>query len=356
MENTNKNTAKPAASAGPWRSGRPSRKAFYPYWFLVAIVWIAFIVLGARCSCDALKSKKAVLKEEQPVAETSSVSCDFALLTSRAYAQDASIDELPAAEEPAAEETVVEEPAAEEAAVEEPVAEEAVVEEPAAGEAAVEESVAEESVAEESVAEESVAEESVAEESVAEEAVAEEAVVEEPAAATPAAPQKSVWYKFSTWSLKYQLTTIWALCLTIPILLTCWVLFKMICKIYGIRYEIRTDEDNPNATSFLITRGILNKSTDTMHIGDIKDIKSEQSFVQKYFKGGVGTIVLYTKDLTDGVVRMEDMDDPSRVLNAFDSLRRRFWSRGGMQLGSGTANVDGDLSGVEEIPNDFDIS
>ena len=331
MENTNKNTAKPAASAGPWRSGRPSRKAFYPYWFLVAIVWIAFIVLGARCSCDALKSKKAVPKEEQPVAETSSVSCDFALLTSRAYAQDASIDELPAAEEPAAEETVVEEPAAEEAAVEEPVAEEAVVEEPAAEEAAVEESVAEE-------------------------AVAEEAVVEEPTAAAPAAPQKSVWYKFSTWSLKYQLTTIWALCLTIPILLTCWVLFKMICKIYGIRYEIRTDEDNPNATSFLITRGILNKSTDTMHIGDIKDIKSEQSFVQKYFKGGVGTIVLYTKDLTDGVVRMEDMDDPSRVLNAFDSLRRRFWSRGGMQLGSGTANVDGDLSGVEEIPNDFDIS
>jgi|BioPla2DNA2_1021312.scaffolds.fasta_scaffold24191_2 hypothetical protein len=306
MENTNKNTAKPAASAGPWRSGRPSRKAFYPYWFLVAIVWIAFIVLGARCSCDALKSKKAVPKEEQPVSETTSVSCDFALLTSRAYAQDASIDELPSAEEPAAEETVVEEPAAEEAAVEE--------------------------------------------------SVAEEAVVEEPAAAAPAAPQKSVWYKFSTWSLKYQLTTIWALCLTIPILLTCWVLFKMICKIYGIRYEIRTDEDNPNATSFLITRGILNKSTDTMHIGDIKDIKSEQSFVQKYFKGGVGTIVLYTKDLTDGVVRMEDMDDPSRVLNAFDSLRRRFWSRGGMQLGSGTANVDGDLSGVEEIPNDFDIS
>jgi hypothetical protein len=316
MENTNKNTAKPAASAGPWRSGRPSRKAFYPYWFLVAIVWIAFIVLGARCSCDALKSKKAVPKEEQPVAETTSVSCDFAFLTSRAYAQDASIDELPSAEELAAEETAVEEPAAEEAAVEEPAAEEAAVEE----------------------------------------SVAEEAVVEEPAAAAPAAPQKSVWYKFSTWSLKYQLTTIWALCLTIPILLTCWVLFKMICKIYGIRYEIRTDEDNPNATSFLITRGILNKSTDTMHIGDIKDIKSEQSFVQKYFKGGVGTIVLYTKDLTDGVVRMEDMDDPSRVLNAFDSLRRRFWSRGGMQLGSGTANVDGDLSGVEEIPNDFDIS
>ena len=183
MENTNKNTAKPAASAGPWRSGRPSRKAFYPYWFLVAIVWIAFIVLGARCSCDALKSKKAVLKEEQPVAETSSVSCDFALLTSRAYAQDASIDELPAAEEPAAEETVVEEPAAEEAAVEEPVAEEAVVEEPAAGEAAVEDSVAAESDAEESVAEESGAEEGIA----------EEAVVEEPAAAAPAGPQRAVW-------------------------------------------------------------------------------------------------------------------------------------------------------------------
>lgn len=286
---------------------------------LLAIVWIAFVILGARCSCAAIKSKKAVPEEVQSSATATfsdSFALDFFFPTSAAYAQDEPIGELPA-DEPAVEEPAQELPA-----------EDPVVEEPAP-----------ELPAEEPVAEEPVAEEPVAEQS-------------EPA---PAAPKKGKFFKFSTWSIKSQLAVIWILCLTIPVLLTVWVLIKMIWKIYGFRYEIRTDDSNPNATSFLITRGIFNKSTDTMHIGDIKDIKSEQSLWQKYCKGGVGTIVLYTKDLTDGIIKMVDMDEPSRVFNAFDTLRRHFWSRGGMQLGNGVHADGGDMGGNDlEIQNDLE--
>ena len=312
---------------------------------LLAIVWIAFVILGARCSCAAIKSKKAVPEEVQSTATFSdSFALDFVFPTSAAYAQDEPIGELPAAEE-----TVVEEPALELPAAEEPVAAEPVAEEPIVDEPLVPEPVAEEPIAEEPIAEEPIAEEPIAAQPVAEEPVAAQSAPE------PAAPQKAKMFKFSTWSLKGQLTVIWVLCLTIPVLLTVWVLIKMIWKIYGFRYEIRTDDTNPNATSFLITRGIFNKSTDTMHIGDIKDIKSEQSLWQKYCKGGVGTIVLYTKDLTDGVIKMVDMDEPSRVFNAFDTLRRHFWSRGGMQLGNGVHADGGDMGGNDlEIQNDLE--
>ncbi|MBR4751797.1 MAG: PH domain-containing protein [Thermoguttaceae bacterium] len=329
MDSSTKKPADTTTPVGPWRSGRSSKKAFYPHMVLLAIVWIAFVILGARCSCAAIKSKKAVPEEVQSSATATfsdSFALDFFFPTSAAYAQDEPSGELPA-DEPAVEEPALELPA-----------EEPVVEEPAP-----------ELPAEEPVAEEPVAQEPVAAEPVADEPVAEQG---EPA---PAAPKKGKFFKFSTWSIKSQLAVIWILCLTIPVLLTVWVLIKMIWKIYGFRYEIRTDDSNPNATSFLITRGIFNKSTDTMHIGDIKDIKSEQSLWQKYCKGGVGTIVLYTKDLTDGIIKMVDMDEPSRVFNAFDTLRRHFWSRGGMQLGNGVHADGGDMGGNDlEIQNDLE--
>jgi hypothetical protein len=52
--------------------------------------------------------------------------------------------------------------------------------------------------------------------------------------------------------------------------------------------------------------------------------------MQKYFQGGVGTIRLFTQDLTDGVLVMKNMEEPSRVFNALDELRRRYWALGGI--------------------------
>ena len=360
----------------PWRSGRPSIKAYYPEMFVLGIITIACIALGAKCSCSVIKNAK----DAKP-AEVTASAADCAFLASCAFAQDASLDELagaaqePAAEEPAlelpAEEPVAQEPAAEEPALElpaeEPVAQEPAAEEPVAEEPALElpaeEPVAEEPAAEEPVAQEPAAEEPVAAEEPAAPAAPEAPVEAEPVAVEPvaetasqtpaeptAAPEKAKkkgWFaNLFNFQTGTKVALIWIGCMIVPLILWVWRGCVWIYRIYGIRYEIRSDPDNPKATTFLITRGVFNKSTDSLHIGQITDIQSSQSLIQKYLKGGVGTITLFSKDVTDPQIPMKDMDEPSRVFNAFDELRRHYWGRGGMQLNSGAG---GDIDSAENL-------
>ena len=80
-----KNANVPAAPVGPWRSGRPSFKAFYPEIILLTIVTIAFIALAARLSCSGAKPKSEN-------AEPTPVSSATLFLTEQAFAQDVSLD------------------------------------------------------------------------------------------------------------------------------------------------------------------------------------------------------------------------------------------------------------------------
>lgn len=135
----------------------------------------------------------------------------------------------------------------------------------------------------------------------------------------------------------------WGFWLLVPVCVWIWRASKWFVAVYGIKFEIRTDVDNPKATSILVHRGILNRKTDTLHIAQIKDMQTSQSLVQKYFQGGVGTIRLFTNDLTDGILVMKNMEEPSRVFNALDELKRKYWSIGGLGGGLGggaAADVD----------------
>ena len=169
-------------------------------------------------------------------------------------------------------------------------------------------------------------------------------------AATPGEPAKgapeSAEAKKSG-SLKFYF--IWGFCLLIPAALWVWRAFVWLTSVYGVFYEIRTDEDNPKATTILVRRGIINKKTDSMHIAQVKDIQSTQSLWQKYFQGGVGTIRLFTKDLTDGVLTMKNMEEPSRVFNALDELRRRYWALGGIGGFNGQAGNGVEADGVDDV-------
>ena len=315
---------------GEWRSGRPSFKAFYPEVFILTVITLVIIGFACHLSCKVVKNTKGAKME--------SVSVDATFVSNFAFAREDSIDEIvideePVAEEPAAE-PVVEEPVAEEPAAE-PVDEEPVAEEPAA-EPVVEEPVAEAPAAE-PVVEEPVAEEPAAE-PVATEPVADAPATTPTAASTSeaTAPKKSV---------KGKLLGIWIPSIVIILALWGWRGWKWIFAVFGTEYELRVDEDNPRAATFLIKRGIFNKTTDSMHIGSIKDVQSSQSIWQKYLKGGVGTIRLMTKDLTDGVVVMDNMAEPSRVFNAFDTLRKHYWARGGMTLNNGSGDDFADADG-----------
>ena len=292
---------------GEWRSGRPSFKAFYPEVFILTVITLVIIGFACHLSCKVVKNTKGAKME--------SVSVDATFVSNFAFAREDSIDEIVIDEEP-----VAEEPAAE------PVVEEPVAEEPAA-----------EPVVEEPVAEEPAAE-PVASEPVASEPVADAPATTPTAASTSeaTAPKKSV---------KGKLLGIWIPSIVIILALWGWRGWKWIFAVFGTEYELRVDEDNPRAATFLIKRGIFNKTTDSMHIGSIKDVQSSQSIWQKYLKGGVGTIRLMTKDLTDGVVVMDNMAEPSRVFNAFDTLRKHYWARGGMTLNNGSGDDFADADG-----------
>lgn len=277
MAKTNANA--PAAPSGPWRSGRPSFKAFYPEMIFLTIVTIAFVALAARLSCSGTKPKSEN-------AEPTPVSTATLFLTEQAFAQDASLD---------APETTEEEPANEATA------------------AAPVDDLGEETA--------EVPAEPVA---VSNEAPVAAIEAEETTVAPDAAAAQTTKSGASA-----KILAIWIVCLAIPALLWIWRAWTWIVAVYGVKFEIRCDADNPKATTILVTRGIFNKKTDSMHIAQVKDIQSSQTFFQKYFQGGVGTISLFTQDLTDGILKMENMEDPSRVFNALDELRRRYWALGG---------------------------
>lgn len=292
----NQNKTEPT---GEWRQGRPSFKAFYPEFFLLALVTIAFMALAMKLSCNELKKAKSAASSESASVETTCVPLIFE--PQRAYAQDSSIDALEIAEDAAADvaqaKPVVEaEPVVDENPVE-------IVPDPV---------------------------------EIAPEPVASET--------TPAATHSASLSQ--TWS---KILWIWIICMLAPLALWIWRAWAWICAVYGVHYEIKVDPDNIRASTFLTTRGIFNKKTDSMHIGAIKDIQSSQSFFQKYFKGGVGTITLFTKDLTDGKVVMENMPEPSRVFSSLDALRRHYWGRGGFNtLGGDYPEGDGDMGDIAQ--------
>ncbi len=287
MAGNNQNNSTPN---GPWRAGRPSFKAFYPEIFLLTLITIAFIAIAVKLSCSTIRKSHDKAKD-RPVALQS----DAPFLVPLAFADDAPVDQLPAGDASSTDSNVTD------------------------------------------VVKEST---SLPTSETTSEVEPVKKVVSSSNASTPkssdAAPKgESPWIKI-IW--------IWIVCLIVPVILWIWRGIIWICAVYGIYYELRVDPDNPRATTFLTTHGIFNKSTDSLHIGSIKDIQSRQSFFQKYFMGGVGTITLLTTDVTDERLEMKNMADPSRVFNAFDTLRRHFWSRGGMQLHGGSGDEDGAFS------------
>ena len=311
-----KNANASAAPVGPWRSGRPSFKAFYPEMIFLTIVTIAFVALAARLSCSGTKPKSEN-------AEPTPVSTATLSLTEQAFAQDASLDVAAPSEAKAA--PVASTPSEAEAA---PVAST-----PSEAETAPVAATPSEAEAAPVAATLSEAEAAPVASTPSEAEAAPVAAPSETEAAPVAAPSEAEAAPVAAQTAKSgasaKILAIWCVCLAIPALLWIWRAWTWIVAVYGVKFEIRCDADNPKATTILVTRGIFNKKTDSMHIAQVKDIQSSQTFFQKYFQGGVGTISLFTQDLTDGILKMENMEDPSRVFNALDELRRRYWALGG---------------------------
>lgn len=300
MAKTNANAS--AAPVGPWRGGRPSFKAFYPEIVLLTIVTIAFIALAARLSCSGTK---AAPKNAEPTP----VSSATLSLTSQAFAQDLSLDAPETTEE-----------TTEEASANE-------------NDETVEEIIAPFEILDEEPGD----------------ASASKAETEGSAPIASEAEPKAGASQTAKSGASAKILAIWGVCLAIPALLWIWRAWNWIVAVYGVKFEIRCDADNPKATTILVTRGIINKKTDSLHIAQVKDIQCLQTFWQKYFQGGVGTVKLFTQDLTDGILQMKNMEEPSRVFNALDELRRRYWALGGIGGVGGQAGVAAEIGNEENI-------
>ena len=280
-----------AAPQEPWRGGRPSFKAFYPELILLVFFTIAWLALGVTLGC---RNKDKSIGE--PPKQVESWAPAF---TSQAFAADASLDD-DATTAPTATDAQTDV-----AASTAPVATDAQTD--AAASTAP---------------------------------VATDAQTDAAASTAPTATDAQADAAGKKNIGKY---IFWGFWLLVPVCVWIWRASKWFVAVYGIKFEIRTDVDNPKATSILVHRGILNRKTDTLHIAQIKDMQTSQSLVQKYFQGGVGTIRLFTNDLTDGILVMKNMEEPSRVFNALDELKRKYWSIGGLGGGLGggaAADVD----------------
>ncbi|MBQ9800473.1 MAG: PH domain-containing protein [Thermoguttaceae bacterium] len=299
---TKTNASAPVSPPGPWREGRPSFKAFYPEIVFLTIVTIGFIALAARLSCSGTKPKSEN-------AAPTPVSSATLFSTPQAFAQDASLDAPLATEETPASQ-----------------ADENV-------NAPVDDLEPVEAVAPEAASVASTPSETET----------------TPVASTPNETKTENAASQATKSgASVKILAIWGVCLAIPAFLWVWRAWNWIVAVYGVKFEIRCDADNPKATTILVTRGIFNKKTDSLHIAQVKDIQSSQTFFQKYFQGGVGTISLFTQDLTDGILTMKNMEEPSRVFNALDELRRRYWALGGVGGLNGQANA-GEMENIEGV-------
>ena len=77
------------------------------------------------------------------------------------------------------------------------------------------------------------------------------------------------------------------------------------------RYSLVTN--NEDWTKLFIKSGLLSTSMDEINLYRIYDVQIHQSLFQKLF--GVGTITLYSKDVTHPTAEVINIKDPYRIRN-----------------------------------------
>ena len=119
-----------------------------------------------------------------------------------------------------------------------------------------------------------------------------------------------------------------------------WLLAVLLYRHWTISY--RLDHER-----LLVRRGLFLQTTDSILIAQINDIKKVQTLADRLFNGGVGTVVIYSSDSTDNVLRLSAVDKPSEAFEAIDSLRKDYVRRRGIKsFSTGDAGLDDGSLGI----------
>ena len=97
-----------------------------------------------------------------------------------------------------------------------------------------------------------------------------------------------------------------------------------------------------NEEKLIINKGLLKTTEDTCYLYKIIDIKLERSLCERIF--GMGTIVCYTGDVTDKVIRLIHIKN-SKVINDFlldqsEEMRRKRRTLNTLSLTQGMTDID----------------
>ena len=128
----------------------------------------------------------------------------------------------------------------------------------------------------------------------------------------------------------------WPLCLAVPAIFWIYSLIVYFYMTMTIHYQLESDR--------LITRkGLFTVRSDTLFVLQIKDLSMTQTLWDRIFNGGIGTICLYTSDITDGTLLLKGVDRPKEAYEAIDQARKYYIRRRGiMAFGENGGVIDTD--------------
>ncbi len=109
---------------------------------------------------------------------------------------------------------------------------------------------------------------------------------------------------------------VWGLLATAAAVLWCWVGCKYIYRVWTIKYRLVTYR-------FYHEEGIFRRVKDVLEVIDISDMKLERTLWDRVVNGGVGTVIIESDDATHPSLRLHGLEDPERVFESIDEVRRK---------------------------------
>ena len=86
-------------------------------------------------------------------------------------------------------------------------------------------------------------------------------------------------------------------------------------RTYTIRYRL-------TERHFYSYRGLFTRTSDSMELIHINDVRLIQTLFDRIFNGGVGSLVIFcTVDKTDSELTLQGIDKPKEIFEKLDSLR-----------------------------------
>ncbi len=109
---------------------------------------------------------------------------------------------------------------------------------------------------------------------------------------------------------------IWVSLAILPTVTWCWVGCIYIYRVWTIKYRLITYR-------FYHEEGIFHHVKDVIEVIDISDMKLKRTLWDRVVNGGVGTVILDSSDGSNPSLELKGLDEPERVFESIDEVRRK---------------------------------